>query len=157
MIEAIITSKHEIIKNRIIDNSIPITDSGCWIWLKSTNNQNYGVIGIGQKLYLAHRISYQIYNGLIQEGMYICHKCDNSLCVNPYHLFLGSNSDNIKDCVNKGRHWQKNKTHCPAGHEYSENITYIDKNSGRYCRICRRETQKRYKWRKNERIKNVML
>lgn len=85
------------------------TDGGCWLWIGSTNKVKPGS-GAGQirikgrkNPVLAHRISWEIHKGPIPEGMNVCHSCDNPPCVNPDHLFLGSQSDNLKDMFAKGR------------------------------------------------------
>jgi len=79
------------------------TDS-CWIWTGSkTGSLGYGRFGFRNKYYLAHRLSWEFHFGEIPKGMQICHHCDNPLCVNPDHLFMGTQSDNIKDAVKKGR------------------------------------------------------
>ena len=80
------------------------TDS-CWIWAGSKTNLGYGRIydGSNGKRYVAHRLMWELTYGKIPDGMYICHTCDNKLCVNPDHLFLGTQKDNMEDCVNKGR------------------------------------------------------
>jgi hypothetical protein len=78
----------------------------CWLWTASTNIQGYGKIGIGyrgQGFVAAHRLSWEIHNGPIPKGMCVLHKCDNPLCVNPSHLWLGTNTDNLKDMAKKRR------------------------------------------------------
>lgn len=83
-----------------------IKSDGCWEWGGYKNATNYGftrVGGRGSKGVLAHRLSWQLHFGEIPEGMHVCHKCDNPPCVRPDHLFLGTNLDNIKDRIKKGR------------------------------------------------------
>lgn len=78
--------------------------SGCWEWKGYTLKKGYGrFMAMGHQI-LAHRYSYLHLVGEIPEGMQVCHRCDNPCCVNPGHLFLGSNSDNQIDSVKKGRH-----------------------------------------------------
>jgi len=73
--------------------------SDCWEWLASTHKDGYGRFRNG----LAHRVSWKLSKGEIPQGMYVCHRCDNPLCCNPSHLFLGTQADNMSDMVNKGR------------------------------------------------------
>lgn len=80
----------------------------CWEWKASKIKNGYGRIGVGGKLKLAHRVSWEMANGAIPDnnnyhGTCILHKCDNPSCVNPNHLFTGTQKDNINDAVNKGR------------------------------------------------------
>ena len=76
---------------------------GCWKWIGYLDPNGYGRLNIKNVPILAHRISYQLYRGGIPKGMSICHKCDNPFCVNPDHLFLGTQKDNMDDMINKGR------------------------------------------------------
>lgn len=78
-------------------------DSGCWEWTGRTTPRGYGTIFIDGKGYLTHRVAWTITNGFIPKGLYICHHCDNRKCINPDHLFLGTQKDNIQDCILKGR------------------------------------------------------
>lgn len=77
--------------------------SGCWIWQAARSGRGYGTMKIGGRKEAAHRISYELHKGPIPEGMLGCHKCDVRLCVNPDHIFLGTNLDNTQDMISKGR------------------------------------------------------
>lgn len=88
---------------------MPVTESGCWIWIKYCMPYGHGQLRIGGKTYLAHRVSYELFRGPIPEGLCVCHKCDVPQCVNPDHLFLGTQQENIMDRVKKGRPGNKGK------------------------------------------------
>ena len=75
----------------------------CWEWMAGLFSNGYGQFRVGKNKSRAHRISYELSNGPIPEGMLICHKCDNKKCVNPDHLFCGTVTDNNRDSVEKGR------------------------------------------------------
>lgn len=75
---------------------------GCWEWLASKTTGGYGRFKVGTRDVGAHRFSYTIHKGTIPSGAYVCHSCDNPWCVNPDHLWLGSQADNIKDMCLKG-------------------------------------------------------
>lgn len=75
----------------------------CWLWKSCKNSHGYGRFGVGMKVYLAHRISYEMTFGEIPEGLLGLHKCDNPSCVNPNHIFLGTQEDNMHDAIRKGR------------------------------------------------------
>jgi hypothetical protein len=114
----------------------------CWIWTGAKTSKNYGSFkyyedkpAIG-----AHVSSYLFYVGEIADGMYVCHRCDNPLCVNPDHLFLGSNSDNMKDMVKKNRSGWSNRerTHCRRGHDFSVvGVKISTKANGKSFRTCK--------------------
>lgn len=77
----------------------------CWLWTGALSN-GYGSLGAGGRTNIkhrAHRFSYEIHKGPITAGMLVCHSCDVRNCVNPAHLWLGTNADNIKDREAKGR------------------------------------------------------
>lgn len=78
-------------------------EDACWRWTGAHAINGYGLLWIKDKHVYAHRFSFILFNGGIADGMLVCHKCDNPICVNPKHLFSGTNNDNVQDKVNKGR------------------------------------------------------
>jgi len=84
------------------------TEDGCWNWTASKRHKGYGAFCYyrddGTLVQgRAHRYSWEIHNGDIPDGMFVLHSCDNPACVNPDHLFLGTNQDNVDDMMRKGR------------------------------------------------------
>jgi hypothetical protein len=77
--------------------------TGCWEFTGSKNRKGYGTLGNNNTTAMAHRVSWQSVNGDIPVGMLVLHRCDNPPCVNPDHLFLGTNQDNMDDMTAKGR------------------------------------------------------
>jgi len=75
----------------------------CHEWMAGKTDKGYGAVWINGSSQTAHRVAFAIHFGLVQEAMLVCHHCDNPLCVNPSHLFLGTASDNVQDCLSKGR------------------------------------------------------
>lgn len=76
---------------------------GCWEWIGSLMVRGgYGQLNDRKKLLKAHRLSYELYKGEIPKGLFICHKCNNSKCVNPEHLYAGTPQDNINDKIEAG-------------------------------------------------------
>ncbi len=122
--------------------------NSCWLWLGATDGR-YGQIWVNGRNERAHRISWEMLNGVIPEGLDACHTCDNPRCVNPSHIFLGTAHDNAVDAESKGRLNHKGyalRTHCKHGHAYTKENTYVyPSGKHRQCLICRRAFKEKYK------------
>lgn len=128
-------------------DKIEKTDS-CWNWVGAKTSGGYGNIGINNKTVRAHRLSYELHNGPFDPKLFVCHKCDNPGCVNPEHLFLGNNSDNMKDCFIKGRlkiplGMRARKILHPSMSSYTNGCRCDECKS-----ICRKYHKERYKMKK---------
>jgi HNH endonuclease len=115
--------------------------SGCIEWTGCLTADGYGAITVNGRGTRTHRVNWELTNGPIPPDMFVCHHCDNPPCCNVDHLFLGTHADNMADMRAKGRQaanwYQKNKTHCPQGHEYTEANTNLTPDNKRRCRTCR--------------------
>jgi HNH endonuclease len=97
----------ETIADRLILGTVK-GPNGCILWTKSLHKKGYGTIKIGNGtknglLFKTHRISWEIFHGPIPDGLFVLHSCDVPRCVNPCHLWLGTNQDNMDDMNRKGR------------------------------------------------------
>jgi hypothetical protein len=78
-------------------------NSGCHIWTAALGSSGYGHFGMNGKVLDAHRVAYEFFNGPIPDGKSVLHSCDVKCCVNPHHLFLGTQTENLRDMTEKGR------------------------------------------------------
>src|ERR1700728_2715027 len=153
--------------------AMPEPNTGCWLWAGAVDSDGYGAICVGPdvkkergyatKIRKAHRISYELFRGPIPDGLGVLHRCDMPCCVNPDHFFLGTNTDNVRDMIAKGR---QNLTglnlefggtlartlYCKQDHPlYGENL-YVNPNTGRrQCWACMRVSAKKYEAKRKAR------
>ena len=124
----------------------------CWPWLGAKTKQGYGSFSACSRNKRAHRIAWSLGNGQsIPDSLMACHTCDNPSCVNPAHLWLGTNADNMADCRDKNRIGGPvadniSKTHCKFGHALAgDNVHWKKQANNRFwrgCRICERQYQR---------------
>lgn len=124
---------------------VPVTESGCWLWIGQSHSGGYGVLGKGKGREYAHRISYRIFKGMIPKGLTIDHLCRVRCCVNPEHLEAVTSRENtLRGESISALH--KRKSHCKYGHELvSDNLLMVSSRpSARICKICKRERDFKY-------------
>ena len=113
---------------------------GCWPWTGAFFRTGYGRFYDKGKHHVAHRwllgeLRGEHLNWPEERG---CHKCDNPPCCNPAHLYIGDAASNQADAAERsGYNWTR--THCPAGHEYTPENTYMHPTAGKHCRQCRHD------------------
>ena len=92
-------------QERFLAKILPEPNSGCWLWTATIDQSGYGIFGIGGSgnTRRAHRVSYELFVNKISKNMRVCHKCDTPSCVNPDHLFCGTDADNALDRKRKKR------------------------------------------------------
>jgi hypothetical protein len=94
----------DTLRSRYLGTYTPEPNTGCWLWLGPLDSDGYGALGscrFGEKR--AHRFFWQEFWGEVPDGLCVCHSCDTPACVNPRHMFLGTNEDNVLDMEAKGR------------------------------------------------------
>lgn len=117
---------------------LAIHENGCWLWPGTLSQSGYGEVKINYKRHSVHRLSWEMTHRSSPGDLLVCHKCDVPRCFNPEHLFLGTGSDNSKDCYQKKRHLKALVTHCVHGHAYDDaNTLFQDRGRGRRSRVCR--------------------
>lgn len=126
-----------LIMQRIMAKTIR-TASGCWQWTGYVLPSGYAEISFRSKQCRVHRLMYEAANGPIPDGMDVLHSCDNTLCFNPAHLSLGTDSENITQSVERKRHAKSRNTCCPAGHSFAEHGWINPRTGWRACKACNR-------------------
>ena len=96
MVDFKVVTNLDLLKATLFNRS-RLAENGCWEWVGYFGSGGYGMMSRNGKNQRAHRISYEAYKGPIPKGMVIRHTCDNPACINPDHLIVGSQKDNVAD------------------------------------------------------------
>lgn len=131
----------------VVQRDTPYAEGPCWEWNGAINDSGYGLLTLSQqnqKHARVHRLVYETANSVSLKGQVILHKCDNPPCVNPNHLKVGTQADNINDMVRKRRHWCHDRTHCKNGHDLTVEGAIRKTKRENLCVRCDRDRKKRW-------------
>lgn len=129
----------------------PEPTTGCHLWTGGSKPPyGYGHFKAFGRTMKAHRFSWELHCGPIPEELCVLHRCDTPACVNPGHLFLGTQTVNMADRDAKGRHPESQKTHCLAGHPYA-GYNVVVRGGKRKCRLCEARIMREARARKRAR------
>jgi hypothetical protein len=123
-------------------SSVP--KGAAWKWTGCVRPDGYGQFSFNKRRWIASRLAYELYTGRLLGDLRACHTCDNPSCVNPRHIFAGTDKDNAQDRERKLRSRSARKTHCDHGHQFSAENTYWFRGK-RHCRACNRHAVRKYK------------
>lgn len=132
------------VESRFMSKVLVNTETDCWEWQAAIQPNGYGYFGLSKEegMKYAHRISYELFRGPIEEGKQIDHLCRNRCCVNPSHLEVVDCRTNLLRGNTITRR-NAEVTVCPQGHSYTpENTGVRAKDGSRWCRACNRDRQK---------------
>lgn len=133
--------------DRIREVGWTVTERGCWEWDGQRNELGYGLFNSkrqGLERARAHRVVWEYLTGRTLGDAVLCHTCDNPPCVNPEHLFPGSQADNVADMTSKGRHWLQGRTECKYGHDLTaEGATRTTRRGDKTYQACVACTRRR--------------
>lgn len=134
---------------RVLSNC-KINENGCWEYQARSKGGGYCQFSVNNKHVYVHRFMYEYYYDNIDYSLVIDHICRNPRCVNPDHLQQITQAENVHRGFTGIN--MSSKTHCPQGHEYNKENIYLYKSKkglfSRHCKICNKDTQKRYSKRK---------
>lgn len=137
---------------------VPIEDprTGCHLWTGGVNQDGYGLLERGGKSMMAHRWYWIQFRGPIPEGMQLDHLCRNHRCVNPDHLEIVTNRENVMR--GESPHVVLSRlNHCKRGHEFTSENTIQKSGGGRQCRTCQYEARRRYERRRRAKVNNASI
>ncbi len=122
------------------------SETDCWPWIGGKGRGRFYLNG--RSVLASHVVLVLAGRDRPDDKQMACHTCDNPNCVNPSHLWWGTNIENVADMINRRRHRNNRKTHCLRGHEFSGDNLLARENGQRGCRICQRARNAAYKRRK---------
>lgn len=134
---------------KFLERTIPVTESGCWLWTGALSIGGYGRVRFNKRDQYAHRALHEHFFGEIPAGYELDHLCRVRCCVNPSHLEVVTHSENMWRGQSPTR-FNFEKMHCPSGHKYSGWNLYVDRLGHRHCKICKRESLRRFYARARE-------
>lgn len=123
-----------------IRSKVLVTPSGCWEFQGFCFKppKSYGMMSYRGQKWRVHRLMYALAVGPLEADKDVCHSCDNPKCCNPEHLWLGTRKENLRDSMEKRRHWRHKNPTCHRGHEWTPENTWVDRDNRRHCKACHR-------------------